>query len=110
MKFDVGTVRAKNGRLFYVEEKVSMQCPCSVMSARPFKFLKPLNVVYGEAKNVTKMNGAAARTGNTCIVKNGITNDRFPIIICRNLRENFREIFNVLLILPEIRIVRIIYA
>jgi len=43
-------------------------------------------------------------------VKNGIMKGRFPIIACRNLREDFCEICKNMLILSDKRIMNKIYA
>jgi hypothetical protein len=37
-------------------------------------------------------------------VKNGIMKGRFPIIMCKNLREVFRDTPKILSILPETKI------
>lgn len=47
------------------------------------------------ARNVTTTNGAATKkgklSGNVLKEKNGMIKGRFPIIICKNLRDEFSD-------------------
>jgi hypothetical protein len=43
-------------------------------------------------------------------VKNGMTNTKFPIIACRNLREAFEDILTSSGTLPAMKMMRTTYA